>query len=198
MADTPTSANDLNARYQALFDKLWSDKTELGKNVRKTAKELFPDITTPEDTIEPVVASVRAEVDEVKDKLAKALEQIAERQKADDDLRLENEMSVKIQNARRTFGLTDAGVEKMIARMKETGNYADAEAAAAWVHTQQPKPEPAKTPSWLPESANLFGTNHKDEQWAALHADPRKYMDDQLREFVRDKDRYVAETFGTA
>jgi hypothetical protein len=83
-------------------------------------------------------------------------------------------------------------------RMKETGNVTDADAAAAWVISQTPKPAPTNAPSWLPTDINLFGTKEKDERFEALHTDPRKYMDDQIREFVRDPDKYVEETFGTA
>lgn len=196
MADTSASTTD--ARAKALLDKLWADNTPLGANVRKQAKELFPDIVLPEDGAELAVAPVKAELDDVKIQLKGALDRISAREKADVDLAAENELSMKISTAQRSFGLTDAGKQKMIERMKTTGNFSDADAAAAWVVSQTPKPEPTSAPSWMPEAANLFGSQQKDDQFEALHKNPQKYMDDQLREFVRDPDKYVSETFGTA
>lgn len=184
------------SRLELLADKLWNDQSPAGAAYRKTAKEMFPDVTTPEDTAAVAVAPLKAELDDTKAKLDKALERITAREKADEDLQTENALAVKLNSARKSFGLTDSGFEKMMTRMKDTGNYSDAEAAAAWVVSQTPKPTPSNTPSWLPEASNLFGSGKKEEQFEALHLNPQKYMDDQLREFARDPDKYVAETFG--
>jgi hypothetical protein len=183
-------------RLEVLSDNLWADKSDLGRQVRARAKELFPDIVTPDEQAETAVAPLKGEVEDLKKQLTGALDRLAAREKADSDLKAENDMAVKLAEARKAFGLTDAGYEKMVKRMQETGNVTDALAAAAWVVSQMPKPEPTTTPSWMPESANLFGSQKREEQWESLHKDPRKYLDDQLREFVRDPDRYVAETFG--
>lgn len=194
MADTPQPDRD-----KAFVAKLFGDKSELGRNARKLAKEMFPDIAIPEDNVEPAVeaatAPLKAEVDTVKTQLADALNRLAAREKADADLQAENTMAQKLAAARSAYGLTQSGYDKMVARMQETGNAFDADAAAAWVVSQMPKPEPTNTPSWMPEPSNLFGSQKKDEQFEALHKDPRKYLDDQLREFVRDPEKYTADTF---
>jgi hypothetical protein len=182
-------------RLELLADKLWADKGPAGQEYRKTAKELFPDINTPEDQFAVAAAPLKAELDETRAQLGKAMERITAREKADADATAENALSVKLRQAQKEFGLTDAGFEKMTARMKETGNYSDAQAAAAWVVSQTPKPAPSSSPSWLPEPSNMFGSQKKDEAFEALHKDPRKYMDDQLREFARDPEKYTAETF---
>jgi hypothetical protein len=189
---------DPAARAQALVDKLWGDKTEKGAFVRKAAKEMFPDITIPDEQAEIAAAPLKAEMEDMRGQLKTAMDRLAAKEKADDDLRVENDLALKINSAAREFGLTDSGKSKMMERMKETGNYSDAQAAAAYVVSQMPKPAPSSSPSWLPEAANLFGTQQRDEQFEALHKDPRKYMDDQLREFARDPDKYVSDTFGTA
>jgi hypothetical protein len=204
MADDPTKSPQSTAappevnRLQALFDELWNDKSELGRTVRKRAKEKFPDIRNPDEDAEAALGPVKAEVDAVKTQLKEALDKIAARDKADADLKVENDLMSKMQAAKVKFNLTDSGYDKMMTRMRETGNVTDADAAAAWVVSQMPKPEPTNTPTWLPQESNLFGTTHKDEQWEALHKDPRKYFDDQLRDFVRDPDKYVRDTLGTA
>lgn len=185
-------------RAQALIDKLWNDKSATGVSVRKAAKEMFPDINIPEDQTELAVAPVRQEVDEMKTQLKSALDKLAAREKADDDMRVENDLAVKINSAVTEFGLTDSGKTKMMERMRSTGNVSDAQAAAAWVVSQLPKPEPANSPSWMPEAANFYGTQAKDDKFESLHRNPIKFFDDELKEFYRDKDKYVAETFGSA
>lgn len=185
-------------RAQQLVDKLWQRKDATGVEFRKAAKELFPDISTPDEQVEIAAAPIKAEVEDLKNQLKSALDRISAKEKADDDLRVENDLAVKIASAAREFGLTDSGRDKMMQRMKDTGNVSDPQAAAAYVVSQMPKPEPSNTPSWLPQKADLFGVAERDEKWAALHRDPIKYFDDELRECFRDPDKYVSDTFGTA
>jgi metal-dependent amidase/aminoacylase/carboxypeptidase family protein len=193
-----TAIVDPAKRAQALVDKLWGDKSATGAAVRKAAKEMYPDINIPDEQAEIAAAPLKAEIEDMRGQLKSAMDRLAAKEKADEDMRVETDLSVKIAAAAREFNLTDSGKAKMMERMKETGNYTDAQAAAAYVVSQMPKPAPSNSPSWLPEAANLFGTQQRDEQFEALHKDPRKYMDDQLREFSRDPDKYVADTFGTA
>ena len=64
----------------------------------------------------------------------------------------------------------------MVARMKETGNYADADAAAAWVASKTPAAAPAG-PTWRSQDLNLFGSKDKDETLAKLHLfDPQAIL----------------------
>lgn len=185
-------------RARALVDKLWGDKTEGGAYARKTAKEMFPDVVIPEDQTDIAVAPLKAEIATMGTKLTEALDKLAKRDQADADMQMENALAVKVGAARKTFNLTDAGFTKMLDRMKETGNVSDPEAAAAWVHTQTPAPKASDTPSWLPQSANFYGSQEKDDAFEKLHTNPQKYMDDQLKLFVQNPDQYVAETFGNA
>lgn len=198
-AVTPPAKVDSSDRAKMLLDSLWSDKT-LGANVRKKAKELFPDIVTPEDAAEPIVAPLKAQIEALQEQNKSILDRVAAREKADADATAEVELSKRLANARAAYGLTEDGFDKMVARMKETGNFTDADAAAAWVVQHSPKPQVANSPSWLPKSANLFGSKDKvdDAKFEKLHTDPQAYMDDELREFASDPDKYVAETFGSA
>jgi hypothetical protein len=199
MSDPGKQQPQAVTRAQQLVDKLWSDKTQLGADFRKAAKDLFPDINTPDEQVAIAAAPLAEKLNKVEGDLKAALERLSAKEKADDDLRLENDLAVKITGAAKEFGLTESGMGKMMARMKETGNVSDPQAAAAWVVSQMPKPEPSNTPSWLPQKADLFGSNERNEKWEKLHRDPIKYFDDELRECFRDPDKYVRETFeGTA
>ena len=193
----PGNPNETQAsqRARALVDRLWNDKTQFGADFRKAAKEMYPDINTPDEQVAIAAAPLKAEVDDLKGKLQSALDRIAAREKADEDLRVENDLAVKITSAANEYGLTDSGRDKMMQRMKETGNVSDPQAAAAWVVSQLPKPAPSDTPSWLPQKADLFGSAERNERWEKLHRDPIKYFDDELREWARDPDKYVQDTF---
>jgi hypothetical protein len=197
MADAPTPSRD-----QQFVAKLLAMKGPIGSEARKVAREMFPDAAIPaedpNDVVEQAVAPVKTEVDALKTQLASALDRLTAKEKADTDLRAENDLRVNIERAASGFGLTESGRTKMMERMQATGNTTDAEAAAAWVVSQMPKPEPTSTPTWLPTDANLFGTKEKDTQFEALHTNPQKYMDDQLRAFAADPEKYTRETFGNA
>ena len=191
--------NQLTAlqRAQKLVDALWSDKDQ-GAKIRAKAKELFPDIRTVDEAAEPVVAPLRAALEE-KDKQLKELgDKVSAFLKEKEDKELEASFETKLSKARSKYNLTDEGMQKVLDRMKETKNFTDVDGAAAAVLFDTPAPKPTSGPSWMPQSINLFGSQEREEKWESLHNNPQKYMDDQLREFVRDPDAYVRETFGNA
>ncbi len=187
-------ATEAQIRALAALEKLWNDG-EVGSAVQKKVKEIFPDAKTNDDVFGPVVAPLRAENEKLAAKLAKIEEERAAERKATEEASMKRSLEESLQSAREKYQLTDEGFDKMVARMKEKGNYADADAAAAWVAKQTP-PAPAAGPSWKPQSMNLFGSKKYDEALADLHRDPQEYMDNQLAQFVADPDAYVAETFG--
>jgi hypothetical protein len=196
MTDETKPAALAEDRNRDFVNKVMALRDPWAANARKLAREMYPDAPVPSEDAETLVKPLEDRLASTEAQLKSAMEKIAAREKADDDLRVENELSMKLSKARREFNLTDSGYDKMVARMKDTGNYADADAAAAWVMSQTPKPEPTSSPTWLPEPANFFGSRDKDEQWESLHKDPLKFFDDQLREFSKNPDKYVAETFG--
>lgn len=183
-------------RAKAIIDRLWNDG-ELGTKVRSKAKELYPDITLPEEQMAPEIAPLRAEIATLKDALAQVKTDRDDERKKREESETKKTLEEALTSARQRFNLTDEGFDKMVARMKETGNYSDAEAAAAWVAQQTPPPKPAG-PAWAPQSLNLFGSKDHDEKWQLLHRDPIAYQDAELTEFTRDPDKYVRETFGQA
>ncbi len=187
-------ATEAQVRALAALEKLWNDG-EVGATVQKKIKEIYPDAKTNDDVFGPVVAPLRAENEKLAAKLAKIEEERAAERKLAEESSMKRSLDESLTKARQAYNLTDEGFDKMVARMKETGNYSDADAAAAWVASKTP-PAPVAGPSWKPQSMNLFGSKKYDEALAELHRDPGEYMDSQLQQFVSDPDAYVAETFG--
>ena len=181
------------SRLLELAQDLWND-AELGPKVQAKAKAKWPDAKTTNEVVDPWLNPLREE----NAKLAKALEEMREERaaekKAAEQKTSEQSFAAMLDKVRRDFSLTDEGVDKVVARMKEAGAY-DVEAAAALVARQAP-PAPVPGPTWAPQSLNLFGSKDFDEARARLHRDPIGHMDAELSEFVRDPDKYVSDTFG--
>ena len=143
--------------------------------------------------IEPHMNKLRA----MEEKYEKLLEERMEEKRATEDERVKVKLEEQLEKARRDYNLTEEGFNQMIDRMKSTGNYSDAEAAAAYVASKAP---PAKVagPTWAPQDLDLFGSKNRNDALVELHRDPMGYMDSQLSEFVSDPDKYVRDTFGRA
>ena len=195
MAD-PRPATQTEVRAARLVEQLWNS-ADLGPQVRAQAKALFPDIQLPEEA--PVIAPIKAENDALRQRLEKLEADIAERDRTTGEERAFADLEGAVKRAVTKFGLTDEGRAAMLDRMKETKNYTDVEAAAAWVAHSKP-PAPTSGPSWVTNSQriNLFGSAEKDERYKALHTDPEGYLESELRTFAADPDKYTAETFGRA
>jgi hypothetical protein len=193
-------ADPADTRIKDMFNKLWNDR-ELGSKVRAKAKEQFPDIELPEDALAPALHPMQAQLEEMAATNKALLERIDARDKAEAEAKEQATLDDRLSKARSRYSLNEDGFNAMVERMRDTANYTDAEAAAAWVVSQQPPPPTNKIkPSWMPQSMNLFGsaTQVDDEQFRLLHRDPLAYLDSQLQAFVTDPDGYTNETFGQA
>jgi hypothetical protein len=188
-AGTPPKSAEEN-RLKALVDSLWSD-SKLGSQVRAKAKEMFPDITTPEDTVEPAIAPLRAEAEALRNDLKAMREERAAEKAAAEEAKQQRDLQSSLESAAAQFHLNESGFDKMVARMKETGNYSDAAAAAAYVVSQTPvAPQPG--PYLGPQNINLFGTAEKDERFSLLHKDAGgRFLDAEFTDFMTDPDKYV-------
>jgi hypothetical protein len=187
-------ATQAQIRAEELLNAGWLDP-EIGVKLRKIAKAKYPDAKVVDDVVEPFLAPLQAQNEALQKRLDKLEEErAAERAEAD---KKSSQMSMEqmLDSARKSYSLTDEGFDKMIARMKETGNYADADAAAAWVASKTPPAAP-KGPTWSPQDLDLFGSKNLDESKAKLHKNPIGYQDDVLAEFYRDPDRFVRESLG--
>lgn len=181
-------------RADSLLADLLADG-ELGSKVRAAAKKKFNLTNTIDDQAEPIVAPLRQQIKALEENNKAMAERLEKKDKEDQEKAAEVEFTKKLGKARDHFKLTDEGVEKVIARMKETQNYTDVMGAAAFIVSETPQPKPVVPgPSWLPQRMNLFGTSERTEAFELLHKDPQKYQDRELSKFVSDPDGYVRET----
>ena len=163
MTDTVTMSKaeaDTLRGIKALMDKAWDNK-ETGAPLRSLLKKIQPDLKTPEDITDSVVAPINARAEEA-EKMAKATSErldkfLAETKDKDDTATLRADLSA----AQKKFRLDDEGLTKVMKRMKEKNN-PDVEAAAAWVAASAPKPQPIADHGMSSISADLFGTTKKD------------------------------------
>ena len=116
-------------RAQELLEQLWLDG-DIGEKIRKAAKAKFPDAKILDDTVAPFVAPLKAENAALKERLDKMEADRAAEREAAEKHSAQTNLESALARARQDYNLTDEGFDKMVARMKETGNYADADAAA--------------------------------------------------------------------
>lgn len=177
-------------RAGALMDRLLKD-SKLGPDVRKIAKEAFPDVEFAEDRFDAQLAPMREALEATQKELKEEREQREADRKAAADAAQEQSMRTNMDSAFGKYHLTADGAQKAVDRMKETGNFTDFEAAAAWVAGQQPRAAEAG-PYLGPQALNLYGTAEQDERFSLLHRDPMgKFLDAEFREFAADPDAYV-------
>lgn len=197
MPDDVKPAETEAERYRRLVAKLWNDP-ELGASVRKMAKGEFPEVTLPEDTFAPILEPFRKQNQALADELKAMREERAAEKKAAEDAvkkQTDDDFAVRIKKARQEFNLTDEGFEKMVAHMKETGNYSDPRGAAAFIVSQNPPP-PAPGPMYGPGDLNFAGSSVADENYKLLHQNPEKYFDSEVRKMIANPRDYVAKEMG--
>ena len=194
----PAGASVAEKRAHELLLALWNDK-DVGARIQAKAKEKWPeDVTTSQERLDPYLQPLLDGQKALQDQLKKFEEdREADRKAAKerDDASNQKNFEDSIAKASKAYNLTAEGFELMVKRMKDTGNYGDPEAAAAWVASKTP-PEPGPAKKFGPQNINLFGTHERDERLAELHRDPLAYMDRELAEFVSDPDKYTRETLG--
>ena len=196
VSQRPT-APQLPAEYVRAFElvnELWNDGTA-GPVIRGKAKEKY-NIRLPEDTTDQIVAPLKAELADLQKTIKEEREARAKEKATAEENRSKTTLEDAISAARKNYNLTDEGFDKMVSRMKETGNFADADAAAAWVISKEPPPK-APGPSWAPQKLDLQGNIGADKV-KLLHTNPEAFQDAELSEFLSDPDKYVRETFGAA
>lgn len=170
----------LRKKYEHLYNRLWNDPKE-GLNFKRKVKELVPDAQIPElDMIDTTVRPFEEKLaKQAKDNeaLVARLDAIEKAKKDGDD---ESALVKSLDSARKKFSLTDEGFDKAITRMKEMNN-PDAEAAAAWVASQEKKAKPVGSSSFAPAALNLYGSNKVDDTLADLHRDPVAWQDSTIQ-----------------
>src|SRR5208282_6184830 len=119
-------ATPAQIRAEQLVNKLWRDGA-LGAQVQKIAKETFPDaeIHTVDEALAPALAPLRAQNDALAVELKamrdeREADRKAAKDRADEDQKIS--FQAQISKARDAYNLTDEGFDKMVERMKTTGN----------------------------------------------------------------------------
>ena len=117
------------------------DKAMDYKKLVKEAGYSVPELDTIEKVTKPYDEKLTAY-----DKKFKELEEKLAKKEADElDAKELSKLERDIEKYRKEFGsITDDGVKKVIARLKET-NSSDVEAAFAWMVSKEPKPQPTKS-----------------------------------------------------
>ena len=117
-------------RSKELIDALWND-SEVGQKIQATAKAKWNDIKTTEDILNPIVQPHVEKMQQLEKKYEELLKEREEEKRASDDEKARRKLEDQLEDARRKYNLTEEGFNQMVERMKSTGNYSDAEAAAA-------------------------------------------------------------------
>lgn len=166
----------LRKKYEHLYNKLWNDPKE-GLNFKRKVKELVPEAQIPElDMIDVTVKPFEEKLGkalEANDALRARLDAIEKAKKDGDE---ESALVKSLDSARKKFHLTDEGFDKAVSRMKEMNN-PDAEAAAAWVASQEKKAKPVGGSNFAPSALNLYGAGKVSDDWSELHKDPVAWQD---------------------
>src|SRR5271170_1619700 len=139
MPDPVVEPTEQEKRTKALFQTLWNDD-KLGAAVRAKAKEVYPDITLPDEQFAPLVAPLKAQIDELTATLAAEREERTKKEAETAEANAAKTFEERAQASREKYSLTPDGFDKMIDHMRQTSNYTDFEGAAAWVAGQMPKP----------------------------------------------------------
>lgn len=172
-------------RAVSVFDGLWTDKDH-GLELKRMMKKKYPESKIPDlETIEVVTKPYDEKISKQEEKVSKLEERITKWETDQKNSHEESQLKQDIDRAIDKYKLSAEGKDKMIARMKEKNN-ADAEAAAAWVASHQPKPKPVTASSYSPQAMNLYGSKEKVDEWELLHTDPTKFEDMQIAKVLEE------------
>ena len=103
---------------KALMDKTWDSK-ETGSKLRALLKTVDPNLKTPEDITDSVIAPVKGEMEETRKQVTGLTERLdkflTETKDKDDTATLRADLA----KAQKKFGLDDEGLTKVMQRMKD-------------------------------------------------------------------------------
>jgi hypothetical protein len=179
-------ATEAQIRAEKLFLALMKNP-KANPLVREQAKALFEDVEFPEDQMDPVLEPLRSETNSIREELAALRKEREEEREARALESQKTNLEQALNGARARYNLTDDGFDKMVSRMKDTGNYTDADAAAAWVAQSAPKPASARS-SYGPRAMDLFGSGNEssDERTRLLHVNPERFFDTEVESILSE------------
>lgn len=180
---------DTLRNIKTIMDKAWDDKTN-GAKFRGLLKTVQPDLKIPDDLAESAIAPVRGEVEDTRKEVKGLAEKL---DKFLNDTREEKDtasLRKDLDDAQKKFGLDDDGLKKVMTRMKDKNN-PDVFAAAAFVASELPKPQPTSDHGLGSTGLDLFGTTQKEDKYASLHTGgdpfrPGGWFDQQAKEIMNE------------
>lgn len=182
------SLDALNQTRQ-LFDTLLNDG-EFGMALKRKVKEKIP--AARFNDLE-IVDTVTKPYDEKISRLSEENKKLEERLNRWEEKELnaaeEGELNKELDRVRKTYNFTDDGMKKVISRMTEKKN-PDAESAAAWVLSQEPKTAPVTPSSLFGGKSNLFGSASETDEWRDLNNDPQGYADKEIANILSHPEQY--------
>lgn len=182
------SLEALNQTRQ-LFDTLLNDG-EFGMALKRKVKEKIPAARFHD--LE-VVETVTKPYDEKINKMAEDHKKLQERLDKYEQEKInsaeEGELNKELDRVRSVYKFTDDGMKKVISRMTEKKN-PDAESAAAWVMSQEPKTAPVTPSSLFGGKANLYGSGSETDEWRELNKDPEAYADREMANILSHPEDY--------
>jgi hypothetical protein len=177
----------LHQRALALLNKM-ADHPDEGIAFKRMAKKIdgtlqFTDLDVADRIQAPMLEKLTAAEARIE---AMHTEREAEKLAAAQEKQVHS-LTEDVEKAVKAFGLTEAGRAKMTERMTAKGNL-DADAAAAWVASQEPKAKPSEgNGTFAPSAMNMFGSAEKDDSMASLHHDPIKWQDNEINRILQEE-----------
>lgn len=173
-------------RGMGVLNKMWQDPKD-GLAFKRKVKSIEPTWAIPEvDVVDQAAAPFRAEIDSLKKDVTDLVDTIKGERKTAAEQREETSLKQSLTDAQREYRLSDETMEKVVERMKATGN-PDPHSAAAWVTDHLPKAKPTGGSSnFGPSALNLFGVKTQDESWKDLHTDPEGWFDREVESILND------------
>ena len=201
MADEPNgetvtiSKHDLGLLQGSwkLLNGLW-DHPEHGATIKRAAKAVDPTIRVPEiDVAEPMLAPIRAELEERKIKDAERDAEIAALKQEREDEKAVGNLQKSLDAAQKKYRLTDDGMAE-VKKIMADRHINDPAAAAAFVVSEIEPAAPVTGSNFSPQDANIFGIDGKseDESIKSLHENPMKWLDRAVPEIMAEFERDAA------
>jgi hypothetical protein len=167
-------------QIRTLMDKAWKDKDK-GAAFRRTLKAVDPTLTIPDEVGDEIAAPLNEKLTATEAQLKALQDRIDTSDRERAERNEERTLRTSLESAAKKYGLDDEGRQKVLERMAAMRS-PDAEAAAAWVRDQLPKPEIVKEGGIGPaygDIKSVFGqADGDDADLALLHSDnPMRYFD---------------------
>jgi len=176
----------------SLADALWNDP-KVGMTIKERYKEMNPNANIPEVVVaqssrkveQDLIAKIEAKEKAVDDKISAWEKKNADKEAADESKQAEASFASEVEATKAKYKLTQEGMEKVFARMKEKNN-PDVEAAAAWVTDHEVKAAP--TSGYNDSAFNPYGSKSEDKSWELLNKNPfdGKFAEQEINRIAQD------------